>query len=166
MLRYCVNCRKDYEFPPTAVSGTADLICPGCGAVIDKNSRHPVDEEAATKTEEGMGRAALVLFRFCYIFYLALGIIGVVGFVTGMDKLLYAVTIIALVAFIAQYFTGTLAFTAGVIFLPLGAICGYLIFKSLRGACLGIHVVFLIRHFLRDIVYTLIFKLVRFGSDS
>ncbi len=166
MLRYCVNCKKDYEYAPTAVSGKDDLICPGCGAVIDKSSRHPVDEESVSKTEEGMGRAVAGLFGFCYVFYLALGIIGVVAFITGSNKLLYAVTIIALIAFIAQYFSGTLAFTAGVVFLPLGAVCGYLIFKSLQGACLGIHVVFLIRHFLRDIVYALIYKLVRTGSDS
>lgn len=36
MLRYCENCKKDFEFAPLAVSGSNDIICPECGLSHDK----------------------------------------------------------------------------------------------------------------------------------
>ena len=164
MLRYCVNCKKEFEFPPLAVSGKVKLICPECGGIIDKNSRRPADDESVRKTEEAMGRAVGGLFHLAYIFYLALGIVGVLSFVFGLSGLLYAVTVVVLAVYIIQFATGNLAFTSGVVFLPVGAIIGFLIFKSIGGACLGIHVVFIVRHLIRDVIYRLIFRLIRMGS--
>ena len=92
---------------------------------------------------------------------MVLGLLGVAGFVSGIDKLLYAATAISLAAFIIQFMTGTLIFASGIIFLPLGAAAGYFYFKSIEGACLGIHIVFLIRHLIRDIFFMLLFKLIR-----
>ncbi len=163
MLRYCANCKKEFEFSPLAVSGKEALICPECGNIIDKNSRHPADQAAAS-TEEGLGRAVGWFFRFCYVFYLVLGVLGVIGYVTGIYGLLYAATIISISAYIIQLFTGTLAFTSGVILIPIGAALGYFFFGGIAGACLGVHIVFLARHVLRDIVYSIIIRLVRAGS--
>lgn len=162
MLRYCTYCKKEFDFPPMAVSGKEILICPECGKVIDKNSRRPVDQ-MAEKTEEDLGKAVGWFFRFIYVFYLLLGIAGVIGFISGTYGLLYITTGISLLAYVIQFITGTTTFSSGVIFLPAGATIGYLIFGDIKGVCLGIHVVFLIRHLLRDIVYTLIFKLVKMG---
>ena len=92
-----------------------------------------------------------------------LGIAGVIGFISGTYGLLYITTGISLLAYVIQFITGTTTFSSGVIFLPAGATIGYLIFGDIKGVCLGIHIVFLIRHLLRDIVYTLIFKLVKMG---
>ena len=55
MLRYCANCKKEYDFLPLAVSGKDDLICPECGHIIDKNSRRPT--ESGDQIEEGLGQA-------------------------------------------------------------------------------------------------------------
>ncbi len=165
MLRYCIRCKENFEFAPGAVSGKGDLICPKCGGIIAKNSRHPTDSGDAEKIEEGMGRTLAGLFRFFYFFYLIIGIAGVLSFWRGFDKLLYVLTIIALCTYIFQLFTGTSTFMSGIIFLPSGALLGYLYFKNIAGVCLGIHIVFLIRHLIRDLVYGLIFKLIKMGSD-
>ena len=163
--RYCANCRQEYEFTPLAISGKSDLICPECGGVIDKNSRRPANEND-DQTEEKLGRATAVVFHFFYCFYALLGIVGAVCFFLGIDWLLYAVTIISIIAFIIQLIMGTLSFASGLLFLPLGAIFGYLFLgKSIRSACLGIHIVFLIRHICRDIIYRIIIKLVRAGNE-
>ena len=164
MLRYCENCRKDFEFSPLAVSGKDDLICPECGQVIGKESRNPESRIDSGKTEEAIGNAFARPLHLSYIFYMVMGLIGVAGFAFGINRLLYAATAISLAAFILQFFTGTLIFTSGVIFLPLGAAAGYFYFKSIEGACLGIHVVFLIRHLIRDIFFALIFKLIRMAG--
>lgn len=52
MLRYCENCKKDFEFAPLTVSGKDDLICPECGGIIGKNSRNPANRVDPDKTEE------------------------------------------------------------------------------------------------------------------
>ncbi len=165
MLRYCPYCEKDYDFSPLSVSGKDDLICPECGNIIDKNSRHPANTDEGTKhTEEGIGRIFAGLYNLFFIFYMLMAIIGVIAFVSGMKTLLFTVTVISLAVFIIQLITGTLIFTSGIFFLPVGAVIGYLIFKSIPGACLGIHIVFLIRHILRDIIFRLLGKLINAGS--
>jgi hypothetical protein len=160
MLRYCTYCEKDFDFPPLSVSGKDDLICPECGRVIGKNSRNPAGKEQIEKTEEEIGNLYARLLHLSYIFYLTLGIIGVLAFVTGSVKLLYIVTGISITAYVLQFLTGTLTFVSGLIFLPAGAILGYMYFKSIPGLCLGIHVVFLIRHLVRDVIFRLIFFLL------
>ena len=164
MLRYCENCRKDFEFAPLAVSGRDDLICPECGRVIGKNSRNPENKVNSDKTEEAIGNAFARLLHMSYIFYMVMGLLGVTGFILEAHKLLYIATGISIGAFIIQFLTGTLIFTSGIIFLPLGAAAGYIYFRSIEGAFLGIHLVFLIRHIIRDIFFALIFRLIRMIS--
>ncbi len=166
MLRYCVNCKKDFEFAPLAVSGKADLICPECGGIIGKNSRNPANRVDSDKTEEAIGNAFAKLLHMSYIFYMVMGLLGVAGYVFGINKLLYFATVISLLAFIIQFMTGTLIFSSGIIFLPIGAVAGYLYFGHIEGTCLGIHIVFLIRHLIRDIFFMLIFKLIRMSSGG
>ncbi|MCR4589295.1 MAG: hypothetical protein K5668_00555 [Lachnospiraceae bacterium] len=165
MLRYCENCKKDFEFAPLAVSGKDDLICPECGGIIGKNSRNPGRRIDSDKTEEAIGNAFAGLLHMSYIFYMVMGLLGVAGYVFGINKLLYLATVISLAAFIIQFMTGTLLFMSGIIFLPLGAVAGYFYFKGIEGACLGIHIVFLIRHLIRDIFFSLLFKLIRMSSE-
>ena len=160
MLRYCVNCQKDYEFEPLAVSGKDDLICPECGSVVGKNSRNPARRAAAEEADERVGRFAAGLFHLSYIFYMLMGALGIAGFFLHVDLLLYIATALSVGVFLLQLFTGSLLFASGVFLLPLGAVLGYVYFKDLRGACLGIHIVFLLRHLVRDVFYFLFWKAV------
>ena len=143
MLRYCTYCKKDYDFPPLAVSGKEDLICPACGRVIDKNSRHPVDRTQDDKIETSIGNAVASVWHMAYMFYIFFAVIGIVGFIFRLDYVLYIATSIVILAYIIQLCTGTLIFTSGLIFIPVASVAGYFIFGSINGALLGIHVVFL-----------------------
>ncbi len=161
MIRYCTYCKKDFDFAPLAVSGREDLICPECGNVISRESRNPAGKEMADRTEEAIGNAYAKLMHLSCIFYMTVGVIGVICFFAGLSTLLYIATFISLICFIMQLLTGTLIFISGLIFLPLGAVLGYMYFGNPAGACLGIHIVFLIRHLIRDILFRLLFAFIR-----
>jgi len=163
MLRYCINCKEDFDFAPTAVSGKADLICPKCQCIIPKNSRKPVNNDVPT-AEDTLGGAFAGLLHIAYMFYITLSIIGIIAFFLKSDLLLYTCTLIALIAYIIQFLTGTTAFTLGIAFIPAGAIAGYLILQSPQGAALGILIVFCIRHLIRDFFFYLIEKLISLGN--
>lgn len=164
MLRYCTFCKKDYDFAPLAVSGKKDIICPSCGRVIDKNSRHPVSHAQNDQIEAGIGNAVASIWHMAYVFYIFFAIIGFIGYIFRLDYVLYVATLIVILAYIIQLCTGTLRFITGIIFIPLGAIAGYFIFGSINGALLGVHVVFFLRHICRDILYRLIAKLIKAGN--
>jgi hypothetical protein len=67
---------------------------------------------------------------------------------------------ICLAVFLIQQFIGTQTFWTGLFFLPLGAAAGFLLLRSLDGACLGVCAVFIIRHVLWNIVSRLLGKLI------
>ena len=164
MLRYCTSCKKDFDFEPLAVSGREDLICPECGAVIGKESRNPAIKENAEKTEEEIGNIYARLMHLSYIFYMVMGLSGVLCYIFGIYTVLYAVTVISVTAYVIQFITGTVTFASGVILLPAGAVLGYTFAGGIPGACLGIHIVFLIRHIIRDIIFRLVFRFIEMVS--
>ena len=166
MLRYCVNCKKEFDFEPLAVSGREDLICPECGNIIDKNSRDPAAKERAEQEEDKMGMTFAKLMHLSYLFYMTMGLIGAACYFLRVYPLLFIVTIISLAAYIIQLISGTVTFASGMILLPAGAIAGYIFLGGIPGACLGIHLVFLIRHLIRDIIFRLIFAFIRAVSGS
>ncbi len=165
MLRYCANCKKEFDFPPKAVTAAAPLICPECGREIPKESRRPDMGREADVSEEKIGKAASVVFHLIYVFYVSLAVAGTVAYVTGLNGLLYATAGISLTVYLLQVLTHSTAFPTGVIFIPLGAIAGFLIFKGLPGACLGVHIVFALRHIVRDIVLRIFFWIIRKCSN-
>ncbi len=165
MLRYCTNCQKEYDFPPRAVSGKDDIICPGCGKVVPKNSRRPDQGAEADRSEESIGRFFSVLFHLSYIFYITLAVLGIVGKLTGFLPLLYITALISLGAYGLQCLTRTTAFPSGMFFIPAAAVVGFIIFKDISGSCLSIHIVFLLRHLIRDIFYRLFFYIIRKSNE-
>ncbi len=160
MLRYCAKCKKEFDYPPRAITAAAPLICPECGSEIPKESRRPDHGLEADRSEEKIGKAASVIFHMIYIFYISMALIGSIGYVTGFHALLYVTAGISLAVYTVQAIAHVTAFPTGVVFIPLGAIAGYLIFKGLPGVCLGIHIVFAVRHILRDIVFRFIFWVI------
>ena len=165
MLRYCTKCRKDYDFSPADVSGPKDIYCPVCQNLIPKNSRHPVDRTYTDKVETNLGNAVSIIFRIAYVFYMVVALIGVAAFLTKLDIILYVATGVALFAFVTQLFMKTLVFRRGLILLPIGALIGFLIFRTPQGACLGVNIVFLIRHLIRDIIYRIVHFLVKLSRE-
>ncbi|MCR5824147.1 MAG: hypothetical protein K6G60_06940 [Lachnospiraceae bacterium] len=160
MLRYCKNCQKDFDFEPRAVSSAKDLICPECGTVIPKNSRNPMQGIEAERSEERVGHIFGVFLHFAYIYYLTLAVLGIIGFFTGLHGLLVITAAISLLSYAVQKITDTTNFSLGIILIPAGAIIAGLYFQSVEGALLGVHIVFLIRHLIRDIILRIIFWFV------
>ena len=142
------------------------LVCPECGSMVDKDSRSPEYLEVSRsteKTEDSIGNAIGCLMRLNYIFYITISIFAIVAYNLHWDKTLYILTGISLGLFLIQLFFRSVAFRTGLIFLPLGAAIGYFVLHSIRGACLGIAIVFIIRHLIRALFWRLIMKLFNRG---
>lgn len=153
MYRYCLNCKKDYDFSPLEVSGQGNLICPACGEIIDKNSRNPGRKVDTENTESAIGNAFAGLLHYSYIFYLVVATIGVISFVLGLYKVLYITTSVIMVVFAIQMLSRVIAFSGMMlILLPVMIVPGYILW-NIPGACLGVNVAFILRHLIRDIVY-------------
>ena len=99
-------------------------------------------------------------FRVAYVYYMVLSIIGIIGYFTGCFKLMYVMTGIILVTYILSFLLGNATFVSGLLFIPLGAVAGYIWLNGIPGACLAILLVFLIRHVIKDIIWTLVIKLL------
>lgn len=162
MKRYCANCQKDFDFPIKSMKDLDNLICPECGSKIDKDSRNPAENVSAEseKTEEAIGRTLALFVNINYFFFITLSLVSVAAYFLKMDKLLYTMTAISLGVFLIQLFFRSLSFPTGILFLPIGAAAGYFIQKSIQGACLGIAIVFIIRHLIRGVIFRLIGKLI------
>lgn|GEM_PF-957935 len=163
MKRYCTNCQKEFDFTIKSMQDMESLVCPVCGSKVDKDSRAPEYKEVSAgsnRTANAIGNAVSCLFTLNYMFYISVSIVAVVAYYFNLDKLLYTMTGISLGLFLIQFFTGSHTFRSGIIFLPLGAAAGYYLLKSIRGACFGIAIVFILRHLIRDLIIRLVIKLL------
>lgn len=163
MKRYCTNCQKEFDFTIKSMQDMDSLVCPVCGSKVDKDSRAPEYKEVSVgtnRTANAIGNAVSCLFTLNYMFYISVSIVAVVAYYFNLDKLLYTMTGISLGLFLIQFFTGSYTFRSGIIFLPIGAAAGYYLLKSIRGACFGIAIVFILRHLIRDLIIRLVIKLL------
>lgn len=163
MKRFCTNCQKEYEFDPVAVAGKEPLICPGCGMEVNKNSRLP-GKSGNFQTEEKIGKIYYGFLRMAYLFYMILAVIGITGYLIHVDILLYVTTAVSLVVFLLQLITGTLTFPYGLILLPAGGVAGLFLLHGIPGICVGIQVVFLIRHLYREVIFRIIGWFISLGN--
>ncbi len=162
MIKYCTNCRKDFDFTIKSMKDLDSLVCPECGSRIDKDSRNPALDEVARatdKTEETIGNAFGCLMSLNYVFFMSISVAAIVAYNFHWDMVLYILTGISLGLFVIQLFFRSVAFRTGFIFLPLGAAIGYFVLKSVRGACLGIAIVFIARHLIRALFWRLLSRL-------
>ena len=72
MVRYCINCKKDIDFPIKSIKDLDSLVCPVCGNPVGKNNRNPEIVNNDDKIEQGIGNAVGVFLGFCicFIFFL------------------------------------------------------------------------------------------------
>lgn len=165
MLRYCTRCQKEYDFDPIKISSGDELHCPGCGSVISNNSRKPVDHTATEKMENNIGNGIGKIMHLSYIFYGLMALIGIIGYIFQLDNLVYVMTGINMAVFIFQLVSRKLIFRWGILLLPAGAVAGYFLFYQRPvDACLGVLLVFLVRHIVRNIFFKLIRTLVHWGN--
>lgn len=162
MKRFCTNCQKEFEFNINSMKDLDNLVCPECGNKIDRESRRPVDP-TIEQTEENIGRAMMAIVGFNYMFYLVFAVVGVCAYYFKCYPVLYFTTGVNLFCYLSGLARGRALFKSGVLFIPLGAALAYYIYGTPESACLGVQVVFMIRHMIRDLLYTSIIKLARWG---
>lgn len=163
--RYCTNCEKTYDFEIKSPKDLEVLFCPVCGAHIDKESRDPGPKREAEKTEAQIGGVFATLMRIAYLFFFVLSGIGIIAFFLKLYTLLYVISAIVIVVYLIMLFSGTTNFKLGIIFVPIGGAIGFFITKSIPGICLGMMIVFCVRHLIRDMIYTLVWKLINKASN-
>lgn len=160
MLKYCTNCKKNYDFKIKSMTDLDNLQCPECGKKIDKNSSKPVDHSESDKVSNSLGKMFYNFARIGYLFYITISVAGIISYFLNWNKPLYITTGICVGFFLIQLIIGYCSFRSGIIFIPLGAAAGYLILKTVNGACLGILTVFVIRHLFRKLFFWIIGKIV------
>lgn len=163
MIRYCQNCQKDFDFNIKSTTDLDNLICPECGKKIPANSRHK--PQSAAETELAIGGAFQGLYALSYHFYFFVSVVGIVAYFLNANSLLYTMAIINLTVFLFQLLFGRLLFRTGLILIPLGAALGYYFLNGFAGAVLGIHVVFVVRHLIRNVFWAFIAKLIKVGNQ-
>lgn len=159
MLRYCGNCNEEYDFNIKSVKDMDNLVCPVCGMKVDRNSKAPQRSDP-DRTSDSIGNAVSGILYIAYIFYFACSIIGLAAYIAGEDKLLYSVTALCLILFFLGLLAGRLRFITGFIILPAAAAAGYAALEGLRGACAAVMIVFFVRFIIKDLLYTLFWKLI------
>jgi len=163
MLRYCTICNKDFEFEPQKITSKDPLLCPECGNIIEKTSRHPSNINS-NGAGDAIGNAMSGIFRLIYLFYLTLSLVGLICYFFNAFKAMYVIAAIMLIAYIIQFFTGTTAFVFGIIIIPVSCVLGYFVLHGINGICVAVFIVFLARYIIRDIIWSIIAKLIQAGS--
>lgn len=161
MIRYCPKCDQEYDFKISSMGDMEQLSCPVCGEKIDKNSRRPHDYVQEAKTEIAIGTAIYKLISISFLFFLFCGIMGVIAYVFHWDTFLYIDTAICVVIFLWNSGRDSINPLRSSLWLIVGAGLGYLIFKSIRGACLGVMVSLIVRHFVRALLIKLFTKFIK-----
>lgn len=165
MNRYCNNCQKNYDIPGIkSMKDLDNIVCPMCGQKIESNSRKPQPASGFSDAELHWAKIIQTLFNMSYLFYLTMAVIGIEGYIFHHDLLLYIATGIAVAMYILQVYTRTATFRWGMLLLPLGALAGGFYFRTPQGACLGICIVFAVRHLLRDVFWKLLGRFIEFAN--
>ncbi len=162
MKRYCANCQKEFEFNIRSAKDLENLTCPECGAVIDKNSRKPVNQKEAESAANAIGNAFGILAYIGYIFYFVAAFAGIYSYIKGWDSVLYVLALLVTVVYFFQYRNSEW----GIIWYALFGGAGYIMGHGLRGSCLGIMIFLIVRHLLRRVFISLIMKLVSASKNA
>lgn len=160
MLRYCKNCQKEYDFKINSVADLEHLVCPDCGASIDKDSKKPADRTESEKTEAAIGKAYSWVIYVGIITIVLCAIFCVVSFLLKWYGLLYVTTLIGFIAYASIYGV----FTVNFLFPALGGSAGLFIFHSFPGVCLGMVMGMFVRRILTSVIWKIISCLVKLSK--
>lgn len=105
-------------------------------------------------------------FFIRYFFYLMCALPGIVGFFLGFEKVVYISAGICVAVYLIHASIYQSIFS-GVVFLGLAGLVGYLIVgQSLRGACMGVLVVFVVRHLIKELIFRFVRLLIEASKHA
>lgn len=159
MVRYCPNCKREFDFNIRSVKDLENLSCPECKIQIPSDSRKPVMESENEKPANTIGAVYVRMLRFFYVFLIICSILGVWFYLAHLDTALLIVTIIAVIFGLVRY--GSLGFCC--LLLAGGGIVGWGLLKTVRGACLGVMIGCIVFCVIRGLFYRLIGALIKAG---
>lgn len=168
MVRYCTNCNTGTDFPIKSMTDLDNLICPKCGSKVDKNSRSPENKtEEPDQAAEIAGGFFYLLYKIRYYFFFVVALIGIGAYFLKIYKLMFVVTVINLAIFYIRLLFYRFGGLFGFVFIPLGAFLGYtLAGGDINGICLGVLIVFAIRHMFKAFLARLFGKLIQVGNQK
>ena len=163
MKRYCKKCQCEYDFQIKSMTDLDNLICPVCGNKIDKESRAPREIDQA---EQIIASGLSWYYTARYYFFMFFAILGIALYFLEIEKGVYAVTRIWLVTYLLRNRRFFRSFSVCIACMVASSALSYkYIDRSLQGICLGILVVFAIRHMLKAFGYKLLAKFIRLGNS-
>lgn len=167
MQRYCPQCRKSFEFKIKSMAERDNLICPECGSKIDPNSRSAPNAVKSQRNDADLVAATAfsVYSIIRWYFYAAVSIFGIIAYNMHWDIGLYIATGLCLFVFCFRFlFMG--GFFRNISWLAAGgALSFFFIEQNIKGICLGILIVLLIKHVIKEILARLFRWLIDLGNS-
>lgn len=161
MYRYCTKCQKNIDFDIKSMEQLDELVCPECGSKIDKNSRQPRNVLQEEKMEIAIGRGINGLMWLGFVIYILVATVGIIAFCLRLDIFLYIITAIGMVTFLVKYGRGTSFIDSGILWVVLGAVFGFFLYRSVPGICFGINAGIIIRQVIKYLIMGLLFRVLR-----
>lgn len=148
MVRYCSSCDTSIDFTIESMEQLDNLVCPNCGAHVDKNAKSPKQiayKQESDEQEEKTGRILMNIFYLPYILYVFFAIFGIAFYFLNWDKALIVATVIGVLSCFARRVYTTMCAT--IIIISAGF--GYYFYRDISITCLcvciGLIVIFIIR---------------------
>ena len=172
MIRHCKNCDKSFDFNIRDTRQLDNLICPECGAPIDKNSRPKPSGISEDQVNYRIGKAYMTVLTIIYLFGLIIACLGVFGFFSHLDTLLFIMVVISAIVLIIQLATHyTSAFW---LFMYIaGAVIGGIVVANkigasniIKGISVGLEFSIILRYIIRDLFFRLLFALIRKSEEK
>jgi len=96
MKAYCNKCDYEFEYTPKSMKDLDNLMCPKCNEKISHKSKKI---KIPTIKEQKIDNALYKIINILRIFYLIVSMIGIVGYFTGIKKVLIICAIVCIVLY-------------------------------------------------------------------
>lgn len=163
MKMYCKNCDNSFEYSPKNMKELNFIQCPRCGSLAHKDNRKKILTEKEQKADNVLYRIISIL----RIFYLIVGIIGIVGYLYGVNKILYVCAIVCVVLYTIERMLDINYLGFLVISILISGTIIYLktsnIFSSVAlGICIG----FAISTIIRELYFLIIELIIKISNKN
>lgn len=157
--KYCEDCNQKFEYIVKNINELNEITCPKCGKKTNKDYKKT---EPPSKLEKKLDKIIHKILNFYYYFYFIFSVIGIIGHLLEINKLLIISTIICITMYIIELIIGFTRNIFGLCGIIISVIIGNIILKDfIIGSSLGICYMLLISNIIKIIINLIINKLYR-----
>ena len=163
MKMYCKNCNNSFEYSPKSMKDLNSTKCPKCGNIAYKDNR----KKQLTEKEQKVDRVLYRIISTLRIFYLIVGIIGIVGYLYGVNKMLYICAIVCVALYTLERMLNINYLGFLVISILISGIIAY--FKTgniISSVALGICIGFAISTIIRELYFLIIELIIKISNKN